>query len=616
MQRIGPWFVLVILSIWSASCTPIIDENLTTQNSPEVSDTNNHVQIIGAQSQPNFLFISIDDLNMSPGIYGGQAKTPNIDTLAHQGTLFTDAHVNGIRCHPSRTSLVTGLRPTSTEIFRNVQAEYWHDSLAEGGYSDIITLPQIFQAAGYYLAVSGKFYHDREVQALEDWDAFHGHPDYLQPQNKPMSKYDPRRFENWDWGPIESAQVQGDSENYYTEADLADYEITQQALAMIEDLPSDQPFFLSVGYSLPHAPLYMPQRMIDLYSIPQIQLPKMLKDDAADLPQSGLRLTTIEDKTSQQYFDKKRVWREMIAHYLAAVSYVDEQIGIVLDAMEEKGWLENTIIILWSDHGFHLGEKERLFKGTLWQETTHVPFIVVAPGLTEPGGVVERTVSAVDIYPSMVELAGLEMPTDYPRDGRSFVRLLEDPDAAWPWSVSTSISHGAVAIRNRDWTYIRYDVDKKRPRDVELYYRPNDPHEWYNLIFDPDDFRRPSQDMLDELDNMLQGQIIPNVAPIVRDSEITLSSSERVPVRLTAKDANEDFLQFTLLELPSSGRLYLTRKGSVLVETGVPLNNLDPHRMTLFYEPFSDGSTDSFTFSANDGTAAAVGQIMIKKNFE
>jgi len=486
----------------------------------------------------------------------------------------------------------------------------------EGGYPNIITLPQFFQTAGYYLAVSGKFYHDRDVQALEDWDAFHGNPGYLKPQNQPMSGYDPRRFENWDWGPIESAQVQGESEDYYTEADLADYEITQKALTMVEDLPSDQPFFLSVGYSLPHAPLYMPQQMIDLYSVSKIKLPDILQNDVADLPPPGLRLTTIEDRTSQQYLENKQVWREMITHYLAAVSYVDEQIGIVLDAMEEKGRLENTIIILWSDHGFHLGEKERLFKGTLWQETTHVPFVVVAPGLTEPGSIVERTVSAVDIYPSIVELVGLEMPTDYPRDGRSFVRLLENPDAAWPWSVSTSITHEAVSIRNRDWTYIRYDVEKKRPRDVELYYRPNDPHEWHNLLFDPNNPKRPSQDTLDKLDKVLQGQIIPNVAPIAQDREITLSSSERVPIRLTARDVNEDFLQFTLLELPSNGRLYLSKKGSVLAETGVPLNNLDPHRMTLFYEPFSDGSTDTFTFSASDGVADTVAQITIKKNFE
>ena len=617
MKRIGPWFVLIILGMWSASCTPIMEENLATQNSPDVSDTNNHVQIIGAQSQPNFLFISIDDLNMSPGIYGGQAKTPNIDRLAGQGTLFTNAHVNAVRCNPSRTSLVTGLRPTSTGIFLNTQARQWRDNLAASGYEDIITLPQHMRSAGYYAAVSGKLYHGRELQLSDGWDAYYGKPAFIAPQNKPMSGYDPGRFASWDWGAAESATTEEDPNRYYSEADLPDYKITEQALAMIETLPDEQPFFFNVGYSLPHAPLYVPQRMIDLYPTKQVELPEILEDDVDDLPKSGLNLTTIEDRTSQQYFRKKQVWREMIAHYLAAVSYVDEQIGIVLEAMERHDRLENTIIILWSDHGFHLGEKERLFKGTLWQESTHVPFIIVAPNLTQSGSVVDSPVSAVDIFPTMIDLAGVEMPTDYPRDGRSIVPLLEDSNASWPWPVATSLSQEAVSIRTEEWTYIRYDVGQTKPHDVELYHRGNDPHEWYNVLFDLADLRRPDAATLNRLDQLLLGQAIANVIPVARSGEVILSSAERVPVQLFASDDNADVLQFTLVELPSQGQLYLHEDSAdEITETGLLLSNLYPDSMTLFYEPYSGGTTDSFTFSASDGIGATVAQITINNEFE
>ena len=589
---------------------------------------------------PNILFISIDDLNMAPGIYGGQAHTPNIDRLAREGMLFTNAHVAAPVCNPSRIALLTGLRPASTGI-TSLGPEHrdWRNYLNQPdgpayqhygeGIGDVKTMFQHLQDNGYYIASAGKTFHDSEQLVNESWDdlrTWNFWPGIGWPENLPlhgMTDYYENATLDADWGAIEDAQDPHSGSNY-SESDLPDFEITQNAIDILESTPDDQPFFVGVGFLLPHLPWYVPERMLAQYPLEDIRLPETMPDDLADIPPDGVGLVWQDGGYYDQnyVFDDEFQWKNAVAHYLAGVSYVDEQVGRILDVLDAKGITENTMIVLWSDQGYHLGEKQHLQKQTLWDVATRAPLIIKAPSVTTAGSVTDSVVNGVDLFPTIVDLAGLDMPSDFHRDGRSLLPLLKDSGTHWPWPATTTLGRWDLptsersSIRTRDWSYVRYNLnDHDSDRREELYLMIDDPHEWRNLLSDqnanPDDY----QNVRLFLETVLRGQILPDEPPAAVDVHATGSQGLMLPVQLTGNDPNLDFLVFQIESLPTGGKLFIRLEegmpGEEITETGVVIINQPGWSADLLYQSTTEQRTDQFTFTASDGRQASTGMVEI-----
>ncbi len=420
------------------------------------------------------LFIVVDDLNDWVGALDGhpQTRTPNIDGLARRGMLFTNAHAAGVSCNPSRTAVLTGVSPWRSGIFRNQQD--WRRALP-----GVTTLPRYFREHGYFTAGSGKVFHTTFPDP-DSWDDFWPskttqRPWDPEPEGRPLNGLagDPR----FDWGPV-PVPVE----------EMADARVADWVARQLDDVVRDRPFFLALGIYRPHLPWFVPPAYFARPEISgEIALPEVPADDLDDLSEAGLRIARPGG------FHRRVVeagqWPAAVQAYLASVSFADEMVGHVLEALERSGHSEDTIVVLWSDHGFHLGEKDHWRKFTLWERTTRVPLIIVAPpgtpGLargTSAGARSERTVSLLDLYRTLVELAGLPAPPaevsgPYPGvEGRSLVPLLSDPDAPWPHPAVTALSARDLSVRDEQYRYIRYADGSE-----ELYDHRTDPGEWRNL---------------------------------------------------------------------------------------------------------------------------------------
>jgi len=588
-------------------------------------------------ARPNILFIMVDDLAPVLGAYGGQAKTPNFDRLAAEGALFENAHVNAVSCNPSRISMLIGLRPASTGITSLADEHVdWRAFLADPnspgyqnygpGINQIKTIFEHFKDNGYFVANAGKTFHNNE-QLSEDWWDLRYYWDFWPglgwPTNRPLSGLDAYyQATGADWGAIESARKSDGSA--YTESDLPDYKVAQNALEIVAALPADRPFFVGVGFLLPHLPWYVPQRLLDLYPLDEIDLPAVTSNDLEDLPPEGLALVWQGGQFyDQRYiFDEEMQWRRVIAHYLAGTSYVDEQVGRLLDALERRGMLDNTIVVVWGDHGYHFGQKQHLQKHTIWEESTRIPLIVRAPGVSAPGSRPKAVVNSVDIFPTLVELAGLSMPDDFPRDGRSFVRLLQDANASWPWPAVTSLGRWAdpavdrAALRTPGWRYINYDLDGSSPQpQEELYFHPVDPYEWRNLLSpingDPTEYRG----VRIFLEEMLRGQNRPDAPPMAHNANVQGTPELAFSIRLTGEDANLDYLLFTVETLPQNGRLFESSdgmvRGEIITQPGAMIPAQPGWSAWVIYEPDPDATTDDFRFGVSDGRNKALGRVNI-----
>lgn len=418
-----------------------------------------------AQSKPNVLFIAIDDQNDWIGCLGGhpQVRTPNIDRLAKRGTLFTNAHCQAPLCNPSRSSLLTGLRPSSTGIYglapgiREVEQTRSH-----------VTLPQTFTEAGYFTFTCGKIYHDGSMrprdQAREfnEWGVRAGMP---RPP-KPIAKLPPEgKHPAMDWGIFPEK-----------DEDNADWKIAESAIDALGRAPRDKPFFVACGFRLPHVPCFASQKWFDLYPDDSLQMPPIKEDDREDLPKFAdflhWKLPEPRLSTLREYGE----WRPLVRAYLACVSFMDAQVGRVLDALEKTTRADDTIVVLWSDHGWHLGEKLITGKNTLWERSTRVPLVFAGPGIT-PNAVCKRPAELLDIFPTLLELGGLPARPDL--EGHSLVPQLKNADAPREWPAITSHNQGNHSIRSEDWRYIRYADGSE-----ELYDLKNDPNEWTNLAKD------------------------------------------------------------------------------------------------------------------------------------
>jgi arylsulfatase A-like enzyme len=409
--------------------------------------------------KPNFLVISIDDLSDWIGCLKGhpQVKTPNLDALAKRGVNFTNAHCQAPLCNPSRTSVLTGLRPSTTGIYSLTP---WFRTVPE--FKDHVTLPQALMKHGYRTITTGKIWHagypPKESRA-EEFTVF-GFPGSPGPRPKVKFVTTPDPNPLVDWG------VFPEKDELTDDAKVADYAIEQ-----LKQKPKE-PFALFAGFSRPHVPCYAPQKWFDLYPEETLQLPAVKDDDRDDLPRFASYLHWKLPEPRLKFLKDAKQWKPLVRAYLASISYVDHQIGRVLAALKENGLEEQTIVLLWSDHGWHLGEKGITGKNTLWERSTRVPLIVAGPGIAT--GNCSRSVELLDLYPTMVELCGAEKNPKL--EGHSLLPQLRDPIAKREFPAITTHNQNNHAVRTEKWRYIRY-VDGSE----ELYDCANDPHEWANL---------------------------------------------------------------------------------------------------------------------------------------
>lgn len=420
----------------------------------------------GAEPQrPNVLLIAIDDLNDWVGCLGGHpdGHSPNIDRLARRGTLFTNAHCQAPICNPSRTSLMYGLRPSTTGVYRNAPKP-WTVPELQGR----VTLPRHFAAHGYRTYTTGKIYHG---SGLPDGDF-----DVVGPRPGQRLKQDARLIPPtpdgasglWDFG--------GQS---YDEKLFQDYADASWGIDVIRNhgRKHQEPFFLAVGFYRPHVPFYAPTRLFGEIPLESVDLPKVRPDDRDDIPKIAWELTQAPAAPAHDWFVRSGNWRKAVQAYLACIRWTDEQVGRLTEALAASPHAENTIVVLYSDHGFFLGEKQRWAKQSLWERATRVPFIVAGPGVTSDSRC-SQPVELLSVYPTLIDLCGLEERTDL--DGVSLSPLLKDPAAEWPHLALTSHGENNHAVRSETHRYIRYHDGSE-----ELYDLSRDPCEWTNLAADP-----------------------------------------------------------------------------------------------------------------------------------
>jgi len=439
---------------------------VSCSDTPESQPT----QSVSSDQRFDILFIAIDDLNDWVGYLGGhpQARTPNIDRLASRGMAFTNAQSPSAICHAARTAILTGLRPSTSGIYGN--GPDWRNQEI---FRDKPTLPRFFRDNGYATHGAGKIFHAQTFTAngfagfndTTAWNDFFPSLDRQLPDE--FGPFDiPANGNSWgrsfDWAPLVA-------EDYA----LADGQVTTWVAERILEA-GDGPRFNAAGIYRPHQPWYVPERYFAQFPLDTITLPPSIAGDLDDVPETarGGAFNSLENHA--WILEEESRWREGVRAYLASVAYADAMVGRLLDALDESGRAERTIVVLWGDHGFHLGEKERWQKYTLWGESLHVPFVVVAPGVTQPGTSSSAPVSLMDIYPTLVELAGLDLPPHV--EGRSLAPLLADPALPWQHPTLSTYGFGNHAVVSSRHKYIRYNDGSE-----ELYDLVADPNEWTNL---------------------------------------------------------------------------------------------------------------------------------------
>ncbi len=421
--------------------------------------------------RPNVLFIAIDDQNDWVGPLGGhpQVQTPYLDRLAARGVTFTNAHCQSPLCNPSRTSVLTGLRPSTTGVYNLAP---WFGEVE--ALRDLTTLPQHFTANGYHTLTTGKIFHGNQARRSR------GTPEFLEfgPASavgaRPPQKLVQTSGGNHplvDWGTFD-----------HRDEDKGDWQCASYAVEKLQSgLP--EPFFLSIGFFLPHVPCYATQKWFDLYPEETLQLPAVREDDRDDTPEFSWYLHWKLPEVRLSWLRSEQQWKPLVRAYLASTSFMDSQIGRVLDALEASGHADDTIVVVWSDHGWHLGEKGITGKNSLWDRSTRVPLIFAGPGIAR-GAKCDSPAELLDIYPTLVELCGLPQPkisaTLQERtsglEGHSLRPQLENPAAAREFPAITTHNLGNHGVRTTQWRYIRYADGSE-----ELYDMAADPHEWTNL---------------------------------------------------------------------------------------------------------------------------------------
>jgi uncharacterized sulfatase len=430
---------------------------------------------VPAQAQqgrrPNVLVIMADDLNNDMGTYGHPlVKTPNIDRLASRGVRFDRAYTQFPLCSPSRVSLLTGLRPDTTRV-HDLQTDF------RTVLPDVQTLPQMFKRNGYLSARVGKIYHYGNpgqigTSGLDDpasWDVF------VNPRG--IDKDEETVLTN-----LTPARGLGSSLSFYAspapDEDHTDGKVAAETIALLEK-NKDRPFFIGAGFYRPHCPFIAPRKYFDLYPRNTIPLPA-----TAEYP--------LTDPLAR-WFTSPPHWgvdpegqRDAIRAYYASITFLDANVGRVLDALDRLKLTDNTIVIFISDHGYHLGERGQWMKQTLFERSARAPLIMSGPGVTANRST-SRIVEFLDIYPTLADMARLPAPAAL--QGRSLTPLLKDPRAEWGHPALTQVRRGPAnatfmgySVRTEQWRYTEWDEGK---RGVELYNEVDDPDELRNLADDP-----------------------------------------------------------------------------------------------------------------------------------
>lgn len=433
-------------------------------------------------AKPNVLFIAIDDLRDWVHYLGyEQVKTPNLDKLSARGLTFARGYCASPVCNPSRAALMSGMRSSTTGVYNN--GIDWRQHITD----KTPTLPLQMRANGYYVCGSGKIYHEA-FRRPTDWD------DYLGNQRGAAAEEGA--------APAAKAKGQGKGKNKAKAAaavaagerdpngvggikfkplpdardeDMVDYHSVTYALKQL-NAKHDKPLFLACGLHKPHMPWDVPQKYYDMYPLDSIQMPKVLKDDLADIPPAGVQMAKPQGDHAAMVASGR--WKEAVQGYLATITFCDAVVGRLIDGFDKSPYKDNTIVILWSDHGWHLGEKEHWRKFALWEEATRAPFLMMVPGLTKPGSVCNRPVDYMNIYPTLCDLTGTPLPAHL--EGVSMRPLLANPAAAWDRPAITTHGYQNHAVRSDKWRYIRYDDGSE-----ELYDEVADPLEWKNMASDP-----------------------------------------------------------------------------------------------------------------------------------
>jgi arylsulfatase A-like enzyme len=406
-------------------------------------------------AKPNVLFIAIDDLRDWVGYFqhNTQSKTPNLDRFAKMGMSFNRAYCAAPVCNPSRAALMSGLRPFTSGVYENNND--WRTAIPMDK-----PLTTTFRKAGYEVHGAGKIYHEA-YRRDEEWD------EYLKNEGG-LPKVPAGQSDGV--GGIKFAPLDCKDE------DLNDWNIVSYGIKELQR-KHDKPFFLAVGVHKPHMPWNVPRKYYDMFPLENIKLPPYLENDLDDLPPAGLKMA--HPNTDHEPMLKSGRWKEAIQGYLAAIAYTDMNLGRLLDAFEKSEYKDNTIICLWGDHGWHLGEKHHWRKFTLWEEATRAPLIWRVPGMTPANTICSRTVDFMTIYPTLTDLCGI--PTPKHVEGESIRALLANPNAAWDKPGLTTYRYKNHTVRTEGWRYIRYENG-----DEELYNEKADENEWTNLAGKPE----------------------------------------------------------------------------------------------------------------------------------
>ncbi len=416
--------------------------------------------------KPNVLFIAIDDLRDWTGYLHThpQVKTPNMDRFASQGVAFDRAYCAAPICNPSRTAVMSGLRPSTTGVYDN--DDDWRKIVPK----EITQLHAHFHDNGYLTAGSGKIYHEA-YKVNETWD------DYLDSNKKAYvstkralkqgSNDDAHLDQYWDGvGGIKFMPLDCDDE------EMEDYQIVDYAIEQLNQ-KHDKPFFLACGLRKPHMPWNVPKKYYAMYPLENIVLPTVDPNDLDDVPPAGVAMA--RPNGDHAAILKSGRWKNAVQGYLATITFCDAMLGRLLDAFEKSEYRDNTIVVLWSDHGWHLGEKQHWRKFALWEEANRAPLIWRVPGLTKPGTRVAVPVDYMHIYPTLCDLAGIPFPKQA-LEGKSVRDLLADPNSATETFALMTHRFDNHAVRTPEWRYIRYSNG-----DEELYDEKSDPSEWKNL---------------------------------------------------------------------------------------------------------------------------------------
>ncbi len=413
---------------------------------------------------PNILMLCIDDMNDWVGFLGGhpQTLTPNMDKLAVKGLNFTNAHCPAPGCSPSRNSILFGIEPHNSGLY----PFYNINNIEPGNIDSYTPLPLLFRLGGYETCGLKKVFHNPDNTYLQDsmWNEYYAYGD---------RKITLIESEGYIPDPYNERLISCPASN--PPEDFQDRRNTLQAVEFLKK-QHDKPFFLAMGFIKPHTPFIVPKENFDRFK-DSIVPPKIKFDDLDDIPLAGQSNAQIYVEIP---FRRDHAWEQVRRGYLACISFTDDNVGLILDALAASPYAKNTIVVLWSDHGFHLGEKRTFSKFSLWEEATRTPFIIWDPrGQNGNGKKCSEPIGLINIYKTLCDLAGLNAPAYV--DGISLTPWLDNPKLPKEEPAMTTWGRGNYSLRTKEWRYTRYFDGSE-----ELYSETCDPNEWKNLAKFPE----------------------------------------------------------------------------------------------------------------------------------